>query len=216
MNNYYDLVKLYGHYKGEYLGEEYDFEYIVPILKNTQGLPIRISSDTSRLMRCWENTMEKLCINKDTPEINNIDFVIALWKTIIFISGIPFFNPVSEKDISSIMRSYIQNDTDVNIKSIYDRFNEMKINDCCNIDVDSSSCWQEFKDAGLLWMINGILHNFGYAITIFTNNEGKITNVTPMKTKYRGFSEESNEKGYKKVAKYLKENIDTIYNDTME
>ena len=75
--------------------------------------------------------------------------------------------------------------------------------------------WKEFKDSGLLWFVNMILHTFGYAIVIEYDND-KIKDVYPARVKFRGFSEDSNTKGYKKISIYLKENIDEIEKESME
>ena len=75
--------------------------------------------------------------------------------------------------------------------------------------------WEEFRDNGFLWWINMILHTFGWCIVTECEN-GKITNVYPARTKFRGFPEESNTKGYQNVSKYLKENIEDIEKETYE
>lgn len=48
--------------------------------------------------------------------------------------------------------------------------------------------WKEFRDSGLLWFMNMILHTFGWAITLEINDD-EITDVYPARVKYRGFSE---------------------------
>lgn len=74
--------------------------------------------------------------------------------------------------------------------------------------------WKEFKDTGLLWLVNTILHMFGWAIAVEVErnnfNEEKTVDAYPVRTKFRGFGEEINTKGYMKVTKYLKENIDDL------
>jgi hypothetical protein len=63
--------------------------------------------------------------------------------------------------------------------------------------------WKEFKDSGLLWWINTILHTFGWAIVFNVEEDGTISEVYPARVKFRGFSEDVNTEGYKKVSKYL-------------
>lgn len=63
--------------------------------------------------------------------------------------------------------------------------------------------WKEFKDNGLLWWINTILHTFGWAIVFDVEEDGTISEVYPARVKFRGFSEDVNTEGYKKVSKYL-------------
>ena len=70
--------------------------------------------------------------------------------------------------------------------------------------------WEEFRESGLLWFVNTILHLFGWAIVVYTNDNGDIENVSPARVSWRGFSAESNEKGYKNVTKFLSENIEDL------
>lgn len=72
--------------------------------------------------------------------------------------------------------------------------------------------WKEFRESGLLWFINSILHLFGWCITVEIKDD-EIVNAYPARCKFRGFSESSNDKGYAAVTKYLKDNIDSITKD---
>ena len=65
--------------------------------------------------------------------------------------------------------------------------------------------WDEFRNSGLLWFINTILHTFGWAI-VFEIEDEKVTNVYPARVKFRGFDEKSNTEGYSKISMYLDEN----------
>ena len=69
--------------------------------------------------------------------------------------------------------------------------------------------WEEFREIGLLWFINTILHMFGWAICYEIDNE-KIINVYPARVKFRGFDNKTTSEGYEKVTEYLKENIDDL------
>ena len=73
--------------------------------------------------------------------------------------------------------------------------------------------WKEFRDSGLFWWINMILHTFGWAIVMNVDN-GEIMNIYPARIKFRGFSEDVNEEGYIKVTKFLKENVDELFKET--
>lgn len=73
--------------------------------------------------------------------------------------------------------------------------------------------WKEFQDSGLLWWINTILHTIGVCICVEVDDNGNITNTYPAKTKFRGFSEKSNTKGYSNISKYIRNNIDDIVKD---
>jgi len=73
--------------------------------------------------------------------------------------------------------------------------------------------WQEFRNTGLLFFINQILHAFGWAITIVVEDNGSISEAYPARLSARGFSDESISNGYKKVAKYLKDNAENLYKE---
>jgi hypothetical protein len=80
--------------------------------------------------------------------------------------------------------------------------------------VDEKS-WKEFRESGLLWFVNTILHTFGWAL-VAEFEDGKIKRVYPARVKFRGFTEETNTKGYQKVSKYLKENIEDLEREANE
>lgn len=75
--------------------------------------------------------------------------------------------------------------------------------------------WYEFRKTGLLWFINTILHTFGWAIVMEIDNKD-VKDIYPARVKFRGFSEEINDEGYKMVSNYLKENIDGIAKEAFE
>ena len=75
--------------------------------------------------------------------------------------------------------------------------------------------WKEFRDTGLLWFINMILHVFGWAIFMRVE-DGKIVDVYPHRTELRGFEVKTNTEGYQKVSKYMKENAKELYKETKE
>lgn len=72
-------------------------------------------------------------------------------------------------------------------------------------DMVDKKTWREFKDSGLLWWINMILHTFGWAI-VFEISKREIINVYPARVKYRGFDMKSTGNGYIKVSEYMNEN----------
>lgn len=76
--------------------------------------------------------------------------------------------------------------------------------------------WKEFRDTGLLWFINSILHLFGWAIVIAINKDGEIMDAYPARVEYRGFSEKVNSEGYVKVTEYLRENVDVLLNEAQD
>lgn len=69
--------------------------------------------------------------------------------------------------------------------------------------------WEEFRDTGLLFHINQILHAFGWDI-VFEMENGNIIDIYPARVKFRGFSEEAQDKNYKKIAVYMKENSEEL------
>lgn len=75
--------------------------------------------------------------------------------------------------------------------------------------------WKEFKDTGLLWFINNILHLFGWAICLEMDG-GAVTEAYPARTKFRGFSEDCNSEGYKKVTQYMKDNAKILFLEAQE
>lgn len=54
---------------------------------------------------------------------------------------------------------------------------------------------------------------FGWSIAVKQDNN-IIVDVYPVRVKYRGFSEEINTEGYKKVSKYLQENINELVKES--
>lgn len=76
--------------------------------------------------------------------------------------------------------------------------------------------WKEFRDSGMLWWINMILHTFGWAITVEIDDDGSISNAYPARVKFRGFSEKINTKGYQKVSRYMKDNVEELLKETEE
>jgi hypothetical protein len=73
--------------------------------------------------------------------------------------------------------------------------------------------WNEFRKCGLVWFINRTLHLFGWAIVIETNDKEEITDVYPARCKYRGFTKESEDKGFKNLTLFLKDNIKELEED---
>ena len=77
----------------------------------------------------------------------------------------------------------------------------------------SKKSWEEFRNSGLLWWINMLLHTFGWAIVV-KMEEDKVVDVYPARVKYRGFEEKNNTEGYIKVSKYIKENADELLEES--
>ena len=82
-------------------------------------------------------------------------------------------------------------------------------------NVIKEKSWNEFRETGLFWMINAILHLFGWAI-VYEMQEHRIVRVYPARVTYRGFDEKSNSEGYIKVSEYLQENIKELAREAKE
>lgn len=76
--------------------------------------------------------------------------------------------------------------------------------------------WNEFRNSGLLWWINMILHTFGWAIVFDIDKENNIKEVYPARVKFRGFNEDTNTEGYINVSKFLKDNSIELYEESKE
>lgn len=76
--------------------------------------------------------------------------------------------------------------------------------------------WEEFRNSGILWWINMILHTFGWAIVVSVDENGKITEAYPARVKFRGFSEDDNTSGYQKISQYMTENAPELLKESKE
>lgn len=82
--------------------------------------------------------------------------------------------------------------------------------------------WQEFRDTGLLLIINQFLHIFGWAIVVdykeYDKNidSGIVKEVYPARVKFRGFDEKSTEESYIKISKYMNENSEKLLRESQE
>jgi hypothetical protein len=64
--------------------------------------------------------------------------------------------------------------------------------------------WQEFQSTGLLWAANTILHWFGWAIVIEVDADtGEVRGAYPVRTKWRGFPAENNERGIQRLTEWM-------------
>lgn len=69
--------------------------------------------------------------------------------------------------------------------------------------------WGEFRSTGLVLILNQILHIFGWAL-VFEMKEDQVVSVYPARVKFRGFDTESTAEAYRKVSKFLLDNIEEI------
>lgn len=73
--------------------------------------------------------------------------------------------------------------------------------------------WESFRDNGFLWWVNRILHFFGIAIVFDFDKDGILKEVYPVKCRFRGFDNESETEGFRKVTNYVSDNIEEIIKD---
>ena len=77
--------------------------------------------------------------------------------------------------------------------------------------------WAEFRECGLLWWVNVILHTLGWAIVFEFDDNGELTEVYPARVKFRGFDENANTEGYIKISQYMNSNSgELLAESTME
>jgi len=70
--------------------------------------------------------------------------------------------------------------------------------------------WKTFRNSGLLWFVNRTLHLFGWAIVF----EPSTNLAYPARTKFRGFRYKEEEKGFKKVSKFMVKNADRLLKES--
>ena len=68
---------------------------------------------------------------------------------------------------------------------------------------------KEFRESGALWFVNSILHLFGMAITWNPDTDELKAAIV----RYRGFDVDNNNKGYRKLTEYMKENASELLKD---
>jgi len=69
--------------------------------------------------------------------------------------------------------------------------------------------WSEFRNTGLVLIINQILHIFGWAI-VFEIDNNEIKKVYPARVSFRGFDNKDTDDAYKKVSKYMLDNVSEL------
>ena len=77
-------------------------------------------------------------------------------------------------------------------------------------DMITKKTWKEFRETGLVLIINQILHIFGWAICFDFDENGEIKEVFPARVKFRGFEGECVSRSYLNVSKYMKDNADVL------
>lgn len=81
--------------------------------------------------------------------------------------------------------------------------------------------WQEFRETGLLLLVNQFLHIFGWALVVDVekDEEGKVVHVNscyPARTGFRGFSEKSTSEAYEKISRYMVNNANILLEEASD
>lgn len=84
------------------------------------------------------------------------------------------------------------------------------------IDMIKEKSWEEFRNSGLLWFINTTLHAFGWAIVFEVDKNKQYTRVFPARVKFRGFDENTNSEGYKKISRYMERNSKELLKESQK
>ncbi len=75
--------------------------------------------------------------------------------------------------------------------------------------------WEQFREAGMLWSINRVLHLFGWAIVVsIDDGTGETVGAFPVRTEWRGFDRESEERGYRRVTEWMRRAADSVAEET--
>ena len=69
--------------------------------------------------------------------------------------------------------------------------------------------WEAFRETGLFRFVNAFLYIFGWVI-VMEMEDGKVTNVYPAKTIWRGFTQVDMSDAYKKVAELMHKDHEEI------
>ena len=76
--------------------------------------------------------------------------------------------------------------------------------------------WQEFYDAGMLWLVNRFLHLFGWSIVMLYDTNDEFLSCYPARNTARGFDEATEAEGFQKVTSWVKNNIEELEKETRE
>lgn len=69
---------------------------------------------------------------------------------------------------------------------------------------EHADAWDEFREIGLLWWVNRVLHVFGWVIYVEVDTKGKTTKVFPGRCTFTGFTEEGETRGHERLQAYIK------------
>ncbi len=78
------------------------------------------------------------------------------------------------------------------------------------------STWDEFRNSKMLWFANRLLHVFGWAIVVDVDADGAVTGAYPARVRFRGFGNESEEKGFIGITEYMVENAEQLLQEAKD
>ena len=79
--------------------------------------------------------------------------------------------------------------------------------------------WDEFASAGLFWWINRGIHLFGWALVREMDSDepdAKVLRVYPARCRFRGFSEDVEDDGFRRLTADIEANIPNLVRDTSD
>lgn len=77
--------------------------------------------------------------------------------------------------------------------------------------------WAEFRDTGMLWWANRALQVFGWVIVVNVDDEtGEVLGAEPRRSVWRGFSPESEARGFERVTAWMRENAEDLIREVSE
>lgn len=80
-------------------------------------------------------------------------------------------------------------------------------------NVINRKTWDHFKNTGMLFLANQMLHAFGWAIVMEFDEQGNLEDVYPARVKFRGFSSDIIEQSYKNISQYMLENAEKLFEE---
>ena len=73
--------------------------------------------------------------------------------------------------------------------------------------------WDEFRNAGLLWCANRVLHMFGWAIILMYDDSDRVVDAYPARVTYRGFPEDVESENFVKLHRYMSDNAYELWQE---
>lgn len=81
------------------------------------------------------------------------------------------------------------------------------------------STWEEFREAGLLWWINRMLHLFGWAIVVEVEDvigpdqTAKVARAYPARVPFRGFTDNVEIRNFRKLTTHIERELPRMKKD---